>query len=96
MVLVKNKTHPLTLGYPSFLNVMSIIFPLTKWIGGSGDEDGLKLGLVYIDFQYNFPSQNVSERDGIVSHLVLLNRARCIRIEARFCTSQMGRIIPSL
>ena len=29
-------THPRPQGYPVFLNV---IFPLTKWIGGSGDED---------------------------------------------------------
>ena len=28
--------HPRPQGYPVFLNV----FPLTKWIGGSGDEDG--------------------------------------------------------
>ena len=29
-------------GYPVFLNVMSI-FRLTKWIGGSGDEDGTEV-----------------------------------------------------
>ena len=34
--------HPRPQGYPVFLNVTSrTIFPLTKWIGGSGDEDGL-------------------------------------------------------
>ena len=31
--------HPRPQGYPVFLNVMSL-FPLTKWIGGSGHEDG--------------------------------------------------------
>ena len=32
--------HPRSQGYPVFLNVTSRIFPLIKWIGGSGDEDG--------------------------------------------------------
>ena len=30
---------------PGILNVMPTIFPLTKWIGGSGDQDGAEEAL---------------------------------------------------